>query len=119
MVEEVDNGNLVYVMMVDLSAAFDMVDHDMLLKKLEQFGLDSEAIAWMAEARVSCIVAQYHVRSHIVMGVGEQDVMWMTVLSAWLEQILWSYLEQYQDTSHQHYLSSQHSALALTIARQT
>ena len=40
--EEVDNGNMVGVMMVDLSAAFDMVD----LKKLEQFGLDSKAIAW-------------------------------------------------------------------------
>ena len=114
---------MVGVMMVDLSAAFDMVDHDILMKKLEQFGLDSEAIAWMAEARVSCIVAQYHVQSqhHIVMGAGEQEqyVMWMTVLSAWLEQILWSYLEQYQDTSHQHYLSSLHSALAITIARQT
>ena len=33
---------MVGVMMVDLSAAFDMVD----LKKLEQFGLDSKAIAW-------------------------------------------------------------------------
>ena len=33
--------------MVDLSAAFDMADHDILLKKLEQFGLDSKPIAWM------------------------------------------------------------------------
>ena len=41
-----DNGNMVCVMMVDLSAAFDMVDHNILLKKLEQFGLDSKAIAW-------------------------------------------------------------------------
>ena len=67
------------------------------------------------------VVTQYHVQSqhHIVMGVGEQYVLWITVLTAWLEQILWPYLEQYQDTSHQHYLSSLHSALALTIARQT
>ena len=89
---------MVGVMMVDLSAAFDMVDHDILMKKLEQFGLDSKAIAWMAEARVSRIVAQYHVQSHIVMGVGEQDVMWMTVLSAWLEQILWPYLVDLQSS---------------------
>ena len=46
-VEEVDNGNMVGVMMVDLSAAFDMVDYDILLKKLEVFGLDSMAVAWM------------------------------------------------------------------------
>ena len=33
-VEEVDKGNMVGVMMVDLSAAFDMVDHHILLKNL-------------------------------------------------------------------------------------
>jgi hypothetical protein len=46
-VEEVDDGNLVGVMMVDLSAAFDMVDHDILLKKLQLFGLDDMALSWM------------------------------------------------------------------------
>ena len=46
-VEEVDNGNLVGVMMVDLSAAFDMVDHSILLQKLQLFGLDNRAVAWM------------------------------------------------------------------------
>ena len=47
---------------------------------------------------MTCIVAQYHVQNqhHIVMGVGEQHVMWMTVLSAWLEQILWPYLVDLQ-----------------------
>ena len=41
------------------------------------------------------VVTQYHVQSqhHIVMGVGEQYVLWIRVLSAWLEQILWPYLE--------------------------
>ena len=34
-------------MMVDLSAAFDMVDYNLLLQKLELFGLDSAAVAWM------------------------------------------------------------------------
>ena len=38
---------MVGVMMVDLSAAFDMADHDILLTKLEQFDIDSKAIAWM------------------------------------------------------------------------
>ena len=46
-VEEVDKGNMVGVMMVDLSAAFDMVDHHILLQKLELFGLDRQAIAWI------------------------------------------------------------------------
>ena len=46
-VEEVDKGNMVGVMMVDLSAAFDMVDYEILLQKLELFGLDRMATAWM------------------------------------------------------------------------
>ena len=47
-VEEVDKGNMVGVMMVDLSAAFDMVDFNLLLQKLELFGLDRESLTWMS-----------------------------------------------------------------------
>ena len=46
-VEEVENGDMVGVMMIDLSAAFDMVDHGLLLQKLEVFGLDNKAISWI------------------------------------------------------------------------
>ena len=46
-VEEVDDGNLVGVMMVDFSAAFDMVDHDILLKKLQLFGFDDMTLSLM------------------------------------------------------------------------
>ena len=42
--DEVDKGNMVGVMMVDLSTSFDMVDHAILLQKLEYFGLDDTAI---------------------------------------------------------------------------
>ena len=33
-------------MMIDLSAAFDMVDHPLLLEKLRLFGLEEEVIQW-------------------------------------------------------------------------
>ena len=40
-VEEVDRGMMVGVMMIDLSAAFDMVDFSIILEKLNFFGLDN------------------------------------------------------------------------------
>ena len=45
-VEEAEEGYLVGVMMIDLSAAFDMVDHPLLLQKLELLGLEQSAIDW-------------------------------------------------------------------------
>ena len=46
-VQAVDKGELVGVCMLDMSAAFDVVDHDILLKKLEIYGFQKEAINWM------------------------------------------------------------------------
>ena len=37
---------MVGTMMIDLSAAFDMVDHPMLLEKLYLFSLEEEVIQW-------------------------------------------------------------------------
>ena len=45
--EEADKGNMVGVMMIDLSAAFDMVDHPLLLQKLQLFGLEGDALSWV------------------------------------------------------------------------
>ena len=44
---EVEADNMVGVMMIDLSATFDMVDHDLLLEKLKLHGLDGPAIQWI------------------------------------------------------------------------
>ena len=38
---------MVGVMMIDLSAAFDMVDHPLLLQKLQLFGLEDDALSWV------------------------------------------------------------------------
>ena len=35
--------------MLDMSAAFDVVDHDILLKKLELYGFDKHALQWMKD----------------------------------------------------------------------
>ena len=45
--EEVEAGQMVGVMMIELSAAFDMVDHSLLIEKLRLFGLEIEITQWL------------------------------------------------------------------------
>ena len=57
-VKTVDEGNMAGVMMVDLSAAFDMVDHDILVAKLEFLGLDLHSQRWVKsylQGRSQCV----------------------------------------------------------------
>ena len=46
-VESLENDEMAGVMMLDLSAAFDLVDHQLLLQKLELLGFDKPAVLWM------------------------------------------------------------------------
>ena len=46
-VNAVEEGEMAGVMMIDLSAAFDMVDHGILLETLKLLGHESEAVKWM------------------------------------------------------------------------
>ena len=44
--EAVEEGDLAGVCMVDMSAAFDVVDTELLLEKLKLYGFDRNAIQW-------------------------------------------------------------------------
>ena len=47
-INELDKGNLVLLSMLDLSAAFDCVDHDILLSRLDMsYGIRSVAHQWL------------------------------------------------------------------------
>ena len=46
-VQAVDKGDLVGVCMRDMSAAFDVVDHSILLEKLKLYWFDEGAVKWM------------------------------------------------------------------------
>ena len=48
-VQAVDKGQLTGVCMLDMSAAFDVVDHDILLSKLKIYGFDTNALDWMKD----------------------------------------------------------------------
>ena len=46
-VDAFDHGDISAVVMLDMSAAFDLVDHNLLLEKLEVYGFDMGSVAWM------------------------------------------------------------------------
>ena len=45
--EAIDNGDMAAVCMVDMSAAFDVVDTQLLLQKLELYGFDRNSVQWI------------------------------------------------------------------------
>ena len=45
--EAFDRGEISAVLMLDMSAAFDLVDHQILLKKLHVYGLEQETLDWI------------------------------------------------------------------------
>ena len=48
MLNAIDNGNLSLLTLLDLSAAFDTIDHSILLERLEtSFGIDGLPLKWV------------------------------------------------------------------------
>jgi Reverse transcriptase (RNA-dependent DNA polymerase) len=49
LLQTVDHGDIGVLVLLDLSAAFDTVDHDFLLQRFEStFGISGEVLAWLS-----------------------------------------------------------------------
>ena len=42
----IDNGKISWLTMIDLRKAFDLVSHEIILNKLQMYGLDNKAMDW-------------------------------------------------------------------------
>ena len=72
-VEALERGELSGVCLVDLSAAFDCVDHSLLLKKMEVMGFDSKAVDWSRSYlanRQQCVIIDGSLSEFLSVEVG-------------------------------------------------
>ena len=47
LLKEIDNKKIVGAVLLDFSAAFDIIDQNLLLKKLKCYGFSTSAIPWI------------------------------------------------------------------------
>ena len=58
------HGNIAGCMMLDLSAAYDLASHDLILQKLELYGFEPSTINWMKSylsGRTQCVYIESNV----------------------------------------------------------
>ena len=47
--KEIDNGKIVLILLLDMSAAFDTIDHELMLKTLKNsYGIDKLVLNWLS-----------------------------------------------------------------------
>ena len=79
-VDAIEAGEMAGVVMLDLSAAFDLVDHDLLLQKLCLMGFSEGTLAWFKSYlgnRQQCVQIDGHVSDflHVSTGVPQGSVL--------------------------------------------
>ena len=79
-IESIECDEMAGVMMLDLSAAFDLVDHELLLKKLELLGFDQNTVIWFwsyLRGRSQCVYVDGKLSDfeHVSVGVPQGSVL--------------------------------------------
>jgi len=77
--EALEEGSMTALIMLDLSAAFDVIDHPILLKPLElSFGIKDKALTWVKSyliAKTQCVSVSDKTSSDGLFGVTQGSVL--------------------------------------------
>ena len=78
--DKFDNGLVTGAVFIDLAKAFDTVDHQLLLTKLENIGLDVNAVAWFKSylsnrSQVTAINQSYSSPRPVPVGVPQGSIL--------------------------------------------
>ncbi len=80
-VGSIDNGDFCASLFIDLSKAFDTVDHEILLHRLKSVGLSSDVIPWFKNylsGRTQCVQAEGKLSDSLVIAKGvPKDLCWV------------------------------------------
>jgi len=105
LLDAVDRGNTAALVLLDLSAAFDTVDHEILLERLRvTFGVDSFVLKWFRRQHVRCRGTTFST-TDVICGVPQGSVLGpnlFIIYTADLELIVAEHglsLHQYADDS--------------------
>ena len=88
-----DQGSAVILVMLDLSSAFDTIDHGTMLHRLEtDFGINGKALAWFHSyledrCQIVCIEGQYSTPSWLTCGVRQGSVLGPKELTLYTKHI--------------------------------
>ncbi len=79
-IEQIDNGNMCGIILIDLRKAFDLVDHELIINKLQLYGCNDISLQWFTsylEGRYQSVSHDVHLSDPlpVTLGVPQESIL--------------------------------------------